>query len=419
MIEKIKVNLNFSSDSIFWVMFGSFSSAFITIIGFRVIGEFSGAEGFGNGVLRYGIILLLAGLFAGPTSQALGKYYFDESSFEKRAELLSASILIVLSQVAVALLIVTICYLIGRVVGVVYFLSYCIALLFESLRPVCSSWLQSERRFFYYAASLIFDALLRPVFAWGLSHMGLTSTELILTSYAASSVFSVGLMLLLVTKKTIISHIKIEQVLKLIKYGYPLISNSILGWIVSAGDRYVIAAALGAEASGVYIAASAIGGRLPLMLGNVFETYHRPQIYESLASKSFEKLRTRCRKWLVDILQFGLILSVAIFAFTPIIEQYLLASEFRVGAKTIIMISFFAYLINAICFIPQRILYALEYTGLVSTVEFIGLLFMGISVFFCGIAFGLIGAVVGLLLAFTMRLIVSIALAKRALRRSI
>ncbi|WP_423680135.1 lipopolysaccharide biosynthesis protein [Undibacterium sp. WLHG33] len=419
MIEKIKVNLNFSSDSMFWVMFGALFSAFVTIIGFRVTGEFSGAEGFGNGVLRYGIILLLAGLFAGPTSQALGKYYFDESSFEKRTELLSASLQLVLIQVIIAEIIVTFCYLAGKVNGVIYFSSYCVALLFESLRPICSAWLQSERRFFYYAVGLIFDALLRPVLAWGFSHLGLISTELILASYATSSVLSVGLMLLLIAKKTDILHIKIEQILKLIKYGYPLITNSLLGWIVSAGDRYVIAAALGAEASGIYIAASAIGGRIPLMLGNVFETYHRPQIYEALASKSFEKLRSRSKKWLIDILRFGLMISVAIFFFMPIIEKYLLASEFRAGAKIIIMISFFAYLISAICFIPQRILYALEKTGLVSTVEFSGLLFMGVTVYFCGLVFGLNGAAMGLLLAFTMRLIVSIALAKRALGPSI
>lgn len=67
-----------------------------------------------------------------------------------------------------------------------------------------------------------------------------------------------------------VSSISKSEMLKLIKYSYPLIPNSVSWWIINVSDRFVIKLMIGAAANGIY----AISNKIPALCSAVFGVFN-------------------------------------------------------------------------------------------------------------------------------------------------
>lgn len=401
-----------------WIVGGQVGSALLTVISFRVIGQLAGADGLGRALLYFGVVLLFCGLTAGPISQSIGKFYFDARNDTSKGKLWYSA----LGMAGVACLLgLAGLFIFFELAGDwgtsrAAFGMLCIALVFEMTRPLCTNWLHSGSEFPAVAVSKWVDGLLRPVTAVIAYKAGFGPVEIVLFAYVCGGGISVAILLVSVLPQLPLSKPDMTIVRKIIVYGRALVANGLFGWFANAGDRYLVAAAIDARAAGIYIAASALGGRVSAMLGAVFETFYRPALYRAATKRDLASLRQICIVWLRHIAVIGGLVFLALLVGIEWIERYLLAPEFRDGAGPIILVSFLAFLAIAIGIIPQRINYAFERTGRVALVEVIGSLTTVTSVFLLGKVYGLNGAVFGLLLSGLFRLGLAAFLAKSTVR---
>ena len=395
---------NLHSGSAIWVILGTAGSALTTIIGFKIIGELLGAKNFGQSILVYGFILLISNITAGPISQAVSKFFFDCKTKLDRSKLFfSGAALICLSYCLIVPLGTLIFFLFIKSSAITAIM-LSIGLACEMIRPFCNCWLQSEGKFAKLALSQLADSALRPLFVYLLiGTKYLSGYEIILCSYALSAFLSVYLLCNRNWNQLIWTFPHKSEMKKILKYCTPLVGNGLFGWLTSTGDRYLIGFTLGPSAAGIYIAASALGGRLSVMSANVFETYYRPKLYSAAAENNINSLLVICKKWGKEYFFFGIIVLLSLTVSLSMIQNYLLPKDFRNGSGAVIIVSFIAYWIIGIGFIPQRINYAFEQTTKVAIVEILGMIFMLASVLIFGHCWGLTGASMGLLIAGLVR----------------
>lgn len=401
-----------------WVIAGALGGAVITVVGFRVIGEIVGAEVFGQVALLYGITLLIANLGAGPVAQALGKYYFDARDTVEQSRWFFSGAFLVLLGLFVGVGIFAVSAAFGWLPGGLACSLLVIALAMEMMRALGSAWLQSQTRFAAVAISQLTDAALRPIVVVLLVSTTMIPLNTVLLAYALAGTVSVGILAWCVLQGLSWVRPRRDEMRRILIFGTPLLGNSIFGWMSNAGDRYLVAAALDVRAAGVYVAASALGGRLSLLIGNTFETYFRPALYAAVSDRDRVALRKTCKTWATRLAIGGAVALLTLLITMQQIRELLLASEFRDGAGTVIGLSFMAYWIVAFGFIPQRINYALERTVYVAVTEVAGALLMGISVLALGSLFGLAGAAAGMVLAAAGRFLLASYFASRSLREA-
>jgi O-antigen/teichoic acid export membrane protein len=285
----------------------------------------------------------------------------------------------------------------------------------EMVRPICVAWLQSGCRFSVVAISQWFDAGLRPIVALLVIKTDLSPSGLVLTAYGISAVVSVSLLLIYALREVPVSRPSQTDASRIVRYGSPLVANSLFGWLGNTGDRYLIAVALGTRAAGLYVAASALGGRLSLMLGGVIEAYFRPQLYLAVANRDSKALNSVSTVWQRKVLVAGASCFVLLLASLPVIRALLLGAEFRAGSAPIIVLSYVAYWIASFGFMPIRINYAYERTDRVAIAEVVGMAVMIGAVSALGHELGLAGAALGLVVSGVCRFALARVLAARTL----
>jgi O-antigen/teichoic acid export membrane protein len=291
-----------------------------------------------------------------------------------------------------------------------------VAAAMEMIRPLCAGWLQSQFRFAPLAVSQWLDAGLRPIVAVAAYRMGVRSTELVVFSYALAGIISVGLIAIPLVFRIEWTRPPRDEVRRVGRYSLPLVVNGFFGWLGASGDRYLIAAALGSRAAGIYVAASAMGGRISLMLGNVCESYFRSRMYRAQAEEGRSEVLLEAKRWAQKLALAGGVLFVGLLLALPLLQRFLLSAEFRSGAPPVMAISFAAYWLVAFGFIPQRINYAFERTDRVAIVELLGMAIMVLAVYVLGKNFGLSGAAAGLAISGACRLGVATLFARATLR---
>jgi O-antigen/teichoic acid export membrane protein len=401
------VGLDLRGDSGLWITIGALGNAALTVVAFRVIGELIGPDSFGEAVLLFGGALLAANLVAGPIGQALGRFYFDSTDRDERARLFSTGVALAGAACMLGLVALT-------ALAALHVLDWNVAGLlacsfsFELMRPLTTAWLQSQSRFRAVAISQLVDAGTRPIAAIAAAQLALKPTEVGLAAYAVGGAMSVGLLTTLVVCESPWRSPSTRDARRIANYGYPLVANSLFGWLGTTGDRYFIAAALGTGAAGVYVAASALGGRVALMLGNIVETFYRPKLYQAVASGDRSTLDQIGTTWQTRVVIYGAAMFAALLIGMPAVTFLLLGPEFRNGAATVILLSFVAYWIVALGFYPIRINYAYERTIRVAATEVFGTLAMAIAVPTFGTLFGLPGAGVGLVVTAGLRFAVAV-----------
>lgn len=83
-----------------------------------------------------------------------------------------------------------------------------------------------------------------------------------------------------------------------LSYALPLVPLAGLNWVMSLGDRYVLAAITGASAVGTYAAAYALASQPIIAANTLIHTTLRPVLYDAVASGDRAKERRVLRVWL-------------------------------------------------------------------------------------------------------------------------
>ena len=401
------MNRHLRQDAPIWVLVGAAGVAIITAIGFRWISAVAGPADFGKAALLYGGMLLVTACSAGAASQGLMRLTHDAATPQDRADAWYTTVAVVLAATLVAALALILASsgpdralrlprLAAPALG--------LAFLAEGLKSIGAGQLAGLSRFRDAALAQLVDALARPLVVVGLSRIeGWSPLISVLGGYALGASAAAAAFVLLVHRHLGSGRVRRHWLVAQARYGWPLVGNGVFGWLANAGDRFVVAAALGLPAAGIYVAAINIGARPAMMLGGMFETYLRPPLYRAVVAsnpKAFARVR---RRWLRDAIAVLAISFALLWVAEPWLLRLLLAPAFRDGARILVLVGFVAYAVLAIGYLPQRINYALGRTFQVALVEIVGTLSMLVGVYWGGRSAGLPGVAIGLLLACGVR----------------
>ncbi len=291
-----------------------------------------------------------------------------------------------------------------------------LAFVAEGLKSVGAGQLTGLSLFRDTALAQLIDAAGRPLAVLGLRQLGWSPLASVLGGYALGASLAAFAFVLLVHRHLGLGRVRRRWLAAQASYGWPLVGNGVFGWLANTGDRYVVAAALGLPAAGIYVAAVNLGARPALMLGGMIETYLRPRLYRAVVASDPDALARVRRRWLRDAIAVLAISFVLLCMAEPWLLRLLLAPAFRDGARILVLVGFVAYAVLAIGYLPQRINYALGRTFQVALVEIVGTLAMLAGVFLGGRMAGLTGVAIGLLLACGVRAGLAALFAQRGLR---
>ena len=422
MFQDILARLKYllREDAPFWVVSSAVGVGLVTVIGFRWISAVAGPAEFGKAALLYAGMLLFTACSAGAASQGLMRLTHDAATPQDRADAWYTTVAVVLAATLVAALALILASIgpdralrLPRLVAPALGLAF----LAEGLKSIGAGQLAGLSRFRDAAVAQLVDALARPLVVVGLSRFGGWSPLMsVLGGYALGASAAAATFVLLVHRHLGSGRVRRHWLVAQGRYGWPLVGDGVFGWLANTGDRYVVAAALGLPAAGIYVAAINIGARPAMMLGGMFEIYLRPQLYRAVVASDPETLARVRRRWLRDAIAVLAISFALLWMAEPWLLRLLLAPAFRDGARVLVLVGFIAYAVLAIGYLPQRINYALGRTFQVALVEIVGTLSMLAGVFLGGRMAGLPGVAIGLLLACSVRAGLAALFAKHGLR---
>lgn len=405
-------------DAPVWVLVGATGAAIITAIGFRWISAVAGPAEFGKASLLYGGMLLASACSAGVGGQGIMRLTLDAATHRERADVWSSTVVVVLAASLVMWVVLIImsngpvrAWQLPRPVALVLGLAF----VAEGLKSIGAGQLTGLSLFRDTALAQLIDAVGRPLAVVGLSQLGWSPLASVLGGYALGASVAAMAFVLLVHRHLGLGRARRRWLAKQASYGWPLVGNGVFGWLANSGDRYLVAAALGLPAAGIYVAAVNLGARPALMLGGMIETYLRPRLYRAAAASDLAALARARRRWLRDAIVVLTVSFALLWMVEPWLLRLLLAPAFRDGARVLVLVGFIAYAVLAIGYLPQRINYALGRTFQVALVEIIGTLAMLVGVFFGGRLAGLPGVAIGLLLSCSVRAGLATVFARRGL----
>ncbi|WP_026572831.1 lipopolysaccharide biosynthesis protein [Bacillus sp. UNC438CL73TsuS30] len=171
-----------------------------------------------------------------------------------------------------------------------YISYFYLLLIAQAISTILNQFIRANGKVKVFAASGIINALLLLILNVTflvIFHKGITGYLLsLIFSYLGSSLFSffVGKVFLEINLK----KINFQLMKEMLQYSIPLIPNSLMWWIMSLSDRYVITFFLGLSANGLYALANKIPNILSIVSSIFFQAWQLSAIEES---KSKEKSR--------------------------------------------------------------------------------------------------------------------------------
>jgi O-antigen/teichoic acid export membrane protein len=117
------------------------------------------------------------------------------------------------------------------------------------------------------------------------------------------------------------------------RYALPLVPIAALNWVMSLGDRYILAGISGASAVGTYAAAYALGSQ-PLIAVNQFvHSTLRPVLYDAVTLGDRVKERRILRIWLAISVGLAALGTAACALLAPMLTRGLLGPRFAGAAQ--------------------------------------------------------------------------------------
>lgn len=203
--------------------------------------------------------------------------------------------------------------------------------------------------------------------------------------------------------------------LEVLRFAAPLPPLALLAWASHLSDRYILAAASGAESAGIYAAAYALASGPFLAYAGVVNLTLRPILFDAVARGDRLRERRALQLWL-GAAAGGSWLGVALFtSLQEPIVQLALAERFW-GAAPILPWIAAAYAMQAMCQALEGLILADRRTAVLTVLQFAGAA-AGIALFLLLIPrHGALGAAVATCCALTLTFLAT-AVASRAAGR--
>jgi O-antigen/teichoic acid export membrane protein len=354
-----------------WVATGQALTLAGRFAGIRVLTGLITPEMYGEVSLLAGAAALVAGVVCTPIIQGTVRFYpdavrdgvpgahrgmtrryLDVGSFTSAAILLAGGLAWSMSS--------------GRGPGPWAYLFLSLGFLAETSRNYETGLLNAARR---QAASSLWTALeawTRPLAAaLGVIVAGATST-IVLVGYAAGSL-GANLLFSRARVRPGAADPEAEAAWRLRAAGAfrsfaaPLVPLGLLGWAFNLGDRYVLASAAGAEATGLYAAAYGLASMPFLALSGVLVSTLRPVLFEAVAAGDRRRERRVLATWIAATCAVGAAGVALLAGVGPWLVRLALGPEFRVSAPLLPWIGA-AYAIQALQNVFETRIYARKRT---------------------------------------------------------
>lgn len=409
----------------FWVFLGQLLVAVISLIGLRLITEFTDPTIYGEITLWLGIIVLLKNAFIMPISNYQLRYYpqffhtyqtrsfnFQIRKYYKYFFILSSSVFLVgLTLVSVIKMDVVNWLLVPGLL--LFFLS-------DSSKVYFLNIFSAERRQFLLSIFSIVDSVLLFVFlimALLISNSaqsyimgqaaGVTLSFLLLYNYFRSSKQSTP-------QKEEADSGSITVTFK--KYALPFIPIAILSWVLNLSNRYILNSYSSLLDVGIFTAAFAISSRPFIFLSGLIGNFFRPILFEKQIKNELAKSNRLFNSWLLVIVVLGSLILVLYFFFGSIISNIFLAKDFRQNSEVLFLLIGSGYLLLTMFQVIENRLMSLEDSKSILFIYMISaLIYITVNLILIP-KLGLIGAALAVLVTFMLQFIVGWIYLNKALK---
>ena len=194
-----------------------------------------------------------------------------------------------------------------------------------------------------------------------------------------------------------------------LKYAWPLIFMSVWGWINNYFDRFAIEYYLDLKSVGLYNASYGLGAKLFLVLSPIFVTLLIPKIYKTtkLANKKIDIKNSSVLYYII-----GIFIIIIVYFTYPLIGRLFLTEEYNIGFYVIPGIAF-AYLLLTASYLYEILFYAENKTNYILYSNILSAVVNVVLNIYLIPLYGITGAMVATIMAFAIKLIITIYLFKK------
>jgi O-antigen/teichoic acid export membrane protein len=407
-----------------WIAGGQGISTIVQLVGMRALTELIPARTFGVVSLLLGGITLMATTFCTPFSRAILRFYADVQATQQITLLRSSVNWLLIRAIGLS-------YSLMAIAGAVYIAMkgslVTVAMLFvifaaDVIRTAEISYLTAARRQKATALWWALDAISRPVFAIGGVFVLGPTADAVMFGYGVAATSSLAICRWGTKREGIqqIPGVSSEDLRgmrsQLMAYALPLVPSSLVSWVSSLSDRYIIGGILGVTAAGVYSAGYGLVSKPFLMLSTVVLTTLRPVYFDSVAKKDENLRSSTLRTWvrLTSVLGAAVLLLIALCS--KEICRLALGPDYQESAKLLPWIGL-GYLFVSISYVFNTVSLAHKHPSAVLKSELSG----AVASIVVGVPltwfYGLLGAALSVPVYFLLQMLTAWVLAKAVLKR--
>jgi O-antigen/teichoic acid export membrane protein len=328
-----------------WVGVGQVAMACGSFAALKLLTTLLSVDEYGRFALLSGLVALGFNLVVGPFLQAVLRFYPEALSSGSVRGLRGMA----RNPIFGGVTLLALALVLGGAVWTaatqaqISFASYCAAAVFlvaDAVRGLEMCLLNAARRQRDYAFRGAADAWVRPLLAFAAIALFGPSLSHALLGYAIGSIaVTLALRARTVrggepgTQRWQDDPWVLENRHGFYRYAIPLIPLAALNWLMSLGDRYILAGAAGPSAVGTYAAAYALGSQPLIAVNNLVHTTLRPVLYDAVSLGDGAKERRVLRVWLAITVGLAAGGTIACTLFAPLLTRGLLGPRFGDAAE--------------------------------------------------------------------------------------
>ncbi len=286
-----------------WIGLGQAAAALAALVGVRLLTSFVPPPVYGEAVLLLGLTALGTNLFCGPFQQALLRYYPQARDAARVGALRRLAGRVLATALALLAVLLLAAGALRSSLGPFAAVAALVAV--DTWRTFESGLLNGERRQRDYMVRTSLDAwarwLLAACLAWLL---GATAFHILGGMLLGSALAN-----LLLSRKIVRGEPLDGEGLAwaetwrrpFLRYALPLVPLAALNWILSMGDRYVLAAWWSTATAGIYVAAYGLASQPFIALNAIIHSTLRPVLYDAVARGDAAKERRTLRIWVAVV----------------------------------------------------------------------------------------------------------------------
>lgn len=395
----------------FWGISGQILSACITLLGIRIITEFSSTEHYGQYVIFSTFGLLIVNVFSGSIFQSYLRILPEIGDI--KALKLSSFVVNFLSKIILLCILLFIFFNSSFLLYISLIFFFILSEHYKSLFQVLLNIKKKQKKYALFQMTFSF---LKPSFAI-IFYVFLNQDFIsIIFGYSIGNLISS----ILFFPKDFINQFSLSLNSKFIInefdeffiFSKPLIIQKICGWSLRNLDKYLIAIILGTSTTGKYAPVVGLASMLFLMLSKTVEIILRPYYFQYVSEKNTLMSRKILSYYAICLFIFSFITTLFLSIFSEEIINILFGSQFREFhyLLPILSISYtfliFGYLFCNVCFAHKKswnVLYIELYATLTN--------FIIMPIFL--INFGIIGSTYSIMISYIIFFISGLIFARK------